>query len=301
MMNIIINSHRDLHEKLKCDTRFQNEVVLNRIKNYLAYYLTYYKLVNALPEEENYGDFTLHVTLSANGKTFTEQNPNELLIAVSCLEEYDGFDLEVRYYGRTGDISCDFGEAEIDFPDVLHNYDGMLEYLQTIEDPDFEYVMAASCAVDGGAKMYWINNSNTPGEDVVNPYIADATDDLFLEETGTYRFLVSFDIEKNHRQYENLKEIILKYADPDVDDLEFSKEVWEDGACVGFINLLCNCTNTGCYAQMLEEINHELRSVEGDIDFDIEGAMYSVDDFAYAYLSTDEDNEVSLVVLQKAS
>ena len=217
MMNIIINSHRDLHEKLKCDTRFQNEVVLNRIKNYLAYYLTYYKLVNALPEEENYGDFTLHVTLSANGKTFTEQNPNELLIAVSRLEEYDGFDLEVRYYGRTGDISCDFGEAEIDFPDVLHNYDGMLECLQTIED------------------------------------------------------------------------------------LEFSKEVWEDGACVGFINLLCNCTNTGCYAQMLEEINHELRSVEGDIDFDIEGAMYSVDDFAYAYLSTDEDNEVSLVVLQKAS
>ena len=61
MMHIIINSHRDLHEKLKCDTRFQNEVVLNRIKNYLAYYLTYYKLVNALPEEENYGDFTLHV------------------------------------------------------------------------------------------------------------------------------------------------------------------------------------------------------------------------------------------------
>ena len=301
MMNIIINSHRDLHEKLKCDTRFQNEVVLNRIKNYLAYYLTYYKLVNALPEEENYGDFTLHVTLSANGKTFTEQNPNELLIAVSCLEEYDGFDLEVRYYGRTGDIYCDFGEAEIDFPDVLHNYNGMLEYLQTIEDPDFEYVMAASCAVDGGAKMYWINNSSTPGEDVVNPYIADATDDLFLEETGTYRFLVSFDIEKNHRQYENLKEIILKYADPDVDDLEFSKEVWEDGKCVGFINLLCNCTNTGCYAQMLEEINHELRSVEGDIDFDIKGALYSVDDFAYAYLSTDEDNEVSLVVLQKAS
>ena len=86
MMHIIINSHRDLHEKLKCDTRFQNEVVLSRIKNYLAYYLTYYKLVNALPEEENYGDFTLHVTLSANGKTFTEQNPNELLIAVSCLE-----------------------------------------------------------------------------------------------------------------------------------------------------------------------------------------------------------------------
>lgn len=300
MTNIIINSGRDLHEKLKCDTRFQNEIVLNRIKNYLAYYITYYKLVNALPEEENYGGFTLRVILSANGKTFTEQNPNELLKAVARLEEYDGFDLEVRYYGRTGDIYCDFGEAEIDFPDVLHNYDGMLEYLQTIEDPDFEYVMTASCDVDGGAEMYWINNSSSPGEGVVNPYIADATNDLILEETGTYRFLISFDIEKNHRQYENLKEIILKYADPD-DDLEFSKEVWEDGKCVGFINLLYNCYNTGCYAQMLEEINNELRSVEGDIDFDIEGAMYSVDDLAYAYLTTDEDNEVSLVVLKEAS
>lgn len=301
MMNIIINSSRNLHEKLKCDTRFQNEVVLNRIKNYLAYYITYYKLVNALPEEENYGDFTLHVTLSANGKNFTEQNPNELLKAVARLEEYDGFDLEVRYFGRTGDIYCDFGEAEIDFPNILNNYDGMLEYLQTIENPDFEYVMTASSDVDGGAEMYWINNSSSPGEGVVNPYIADATNDLILEETGTYRFLISFDIEKNHRQYENLKEIILKYADSDVDDLEFSKEVWEDGECVGFINLLCNCTNTGCYAQMLEEINNELRSVKGDIDFDIEGAMYSVDDLAYAYLTTDEDNEVSLVVLHEAS
>ena len=296
MMNIIINSHRDLHEKLKCDTRFQNEVVLNRIKNYLAYYITYYKLVNALPKEENYGDFTLHVTLSANGKTFTEQNPNELLKAVSRLEKYDGFELEARYYGRTGDIYCDFGKVEIDFPDVLNNYHGMLEYLQTIEDPDFEYVMTASSDVDGGAEMYWINNSYTPGEGIVTPYIADATDDLDLEETGTYRFLISFDIEKNHRQYENIKEIILKYADPD-DDLEFSKEVWEDGKCVGFINLLYNCYNTGCYAQMLEEINNELRSVEGEIEFDIEGALYDVDDFKYAYLSVDENNMVSLVVL----
>ena len=83
---------------------------------------------------------------------------------------------------------------------------------------------------------------------------------------------------KRIKNYENIKEIILKYADPD-DDLEFSKEVWEDGKCVGFINLLYNCYNTGCYAQMLEEINNELRSVEGEIEFDIEGALYDVDDF----------------------
>lgn len=296
MTNIIINSSRNLHEKLKCEAHFRNEVVLNRIKNYLAYYITYYKLVNVLPEEENYGDFTLRIVLSANGKTFTEQKPDELLKAISRLEQYNGFELEVRYYGRTGDIYCDFGEAEIDFPDVLNNYDGMLEYLRAIEDPDFEYVMAASCDVDGGAEMYWIDNSSTPGEGVVNPYIADATDDLNLEETGAYHLLLSFDIDKNRRQYENIKEIILGYADED-DDLEFSKEVWEDGKCVGFINLLNNCYNTGCYAQMLEEINNELRSVEGEIEFDIEGAMYDVDDFKYAYLSVDENNMISLVVL----
>ncbi len=296
MTNIIINSSRNLHEKLKCEAHFRNEVVLNRIKNYLAYYITYYKLVNVLPEEENYGDFTLRIVLSANGKTFTEQKPDELLKAISRLEQYNGFELEVRYYGRTGDIYCDFGEAEIDFPDVLNNYDGMLEYLRAIEDPDFEYVMAASCDVEGGAEMYWIDNSSTPGEGVVNPYIADATDDLNLEETGAYHLLLSFDIDKNRRQYENIKEIILGYADED-DDLEFSKEVWEDGKCVGFINLLNNCYNTGCYAQMLEEINNELRSVEGEIEFDIEGAMYDVDDFKYAYLSVDENNMISLVVL----
>ena len=212
MTHIIINSGRNLHEKLKCDTLFQHELVLKRIKNYLAYYITYFKLVNALPEEENYGDFTLRIVLFANGKTFTEQNPDELLKAISCLGQYDGFELEVRYYGRTGDIYCDFGEAEIDFPDVLNNYNGMLEYLQEIENPDFDYVMAASSDVDGGAEMYWIDNSNNPGEGIINPHIADPTDDLDLEETGTYRFLISFDIEKNHRQYENIKEIILKYA-----------------------------------------------------------------------------------------
>ena len=43
MTHIIINSGRNLHEKLKCDTLFQHELVLKRIKNYLAYYITYFK------------------------------------------------------------------------------------------------------------------------------------------------------------------------------------------------------------------------------------------------------------------
>ena len=294
-MNIIINSSRDLHEKLTCHSYFQNECALKRIQNYLAYYITYYKLINALPEEENYGSFELRITLSADGKTITEKNLDELLKAVADLGEYDGFELEVRYNGRTGDVYCDFGAVEIDFPDVLNNYDGMLEYLQEIEDPDFEYVMAASCDVDGSARMYWIDDSSNSGESIINSYIADPTDDLDLCETGSYYLAIGFDTKKNRRQYENIKNIIIEYAESD--ELEFTREMWEDGEWIGFMNLLYSCYNTGCYAQMLQRINEEIKSIEGEVDIDFEGAMYDVDDFKYAYLSVDEDNMISLVVL----
>ena len=296
-MCIIINSHRDLHEKLICNTRFSNEDVLKRIQNYLTYYITYYRLVNALPEEEGYGSFELHIKLSANRKTITEHDLGELLKEVSRLGEFDGFELEVRYQGRTGEIYCDFGDVEIDFPDVLNNYDGMLEYLRTIEDPDFEYVMADSCDVDGGASMYWIDKAKTPDEGIVSLHIADMTDDLCACETGTYHLLIQFDFEKNRRQCESIKAIITEYAETE-EELEISREMWEEGECIGLINLLSKCCDTGNYVQMLERINEELRSVEGDIEINIEGALYDVDDFVYAYLIADEDNQISLVVLK---
>lgn len=297
-MRIIINLHRDLHEKLICRTRFSNDDVLKRIQNYLTYYITYYRLINALPEEEDYDSFELHIKISANGKTITEHNLDELLKAVSCLGEYDGFELEVRYQGRTGEIYCDFGDIEMDFPDVLNNYDGMLEYLRTIEDPDFEYVMADSCDVDGGASMYWIDKAKTPDEGIVRMHIADTSDDLCVCETGEYNLFIKFDFEKNRRQCENIKAIITEYADTE-DELEISREMWEEDEWIGFINLLSKCCDTGCYVQMLERINEELRSVEGDIEIESNGALYDVDDFVYAYLTTDEDNQIFLVVLKE--
>lgn len=296
-MYFIINSHRDLHEKLICRTRFSNEDVLKKIQCYLNYYITYYRLINALPEEEDYDSFELHIKLSANGKNITEHNLDEMLKAVSCLGEFDGFELEVRYQGRTGDVYCDFGEVEIEFPDVLNNYDGMHEYLRKIEDPDFEYVMSASSDVDGGASMYWIDKAITPDDGIVRLYIADTTDDLCVCETGEYYLLIQFDFEKNRRQCENIKAIITEYADTE-EELEISREMWEEGKCIGFVNLLSKCCDTGCYVQMLERINEELRSVEGDIEIEIEGALYDVDDFVYAYLIADEDNQISLVVLK---
>lgn len=295
MMNIIINSSRDLHEKLTCHSYFQNECALMRIQNYLAYYITYYKLINALPEEENYGSFELRITLSAEGKTITEQNLDDLLKAITDLGEYDGFELEVRYNGRTGDVYCDFGEVEMDFPDVLNNYDGMLEYLQEIVDPDFEYVMAASCDVDGSARMYWIDDSSNSGESIINRYIADSNDDWDMGETGEFYLLMHFDFEKNRRQYERIMDIVVEY-DSIEEEIEFTREIWEEGEQVGFCNIAAGWHNIGELARMLEKINNELKSVEGDVEFSIEGALYDVDDFKYAYLSVDEDNEISLVV-----
>lgn len=296
MMNIIINSSRDLHEKLTCHSYFQNECALMRIQNYLAYYITYYKLINALPEEENYGSFELRITLSAEGKTITEQNLDDLLKAIADLGEYDGFELEVRYNGRTGDVYCDFGAVEMDFPDVLNNYDGMLEYLQEIVEPDFEYVMAASCDVDGSARMYWIDDSSNSGESIINRYIADSNDDWDMGETGEFYLLMHFDFEKNHRQYERIMDIVVEY-DSIEEEIEFTREIWEEGEQVGFCNIAAGWHNIGELARMLEKINNELKSVEGDVEFSIEGALYDVDDFKYAYLSVDENNMVSLVVL----
>ena len=268
MMNIIINSSRDLHEKLTCHSYFQNECALMRIQNYLAYYITYYKLINALPEEENYGSFELRITLSAEGKTITEQNLDDLLKAIADLGEYDGFELEVRYNGRTGDVYCDFGAVEMDFPDVLNNYDGMLEYLQEIVDPDFEYVMAASCDVDGSARMYWIDDSSNSGESIINRYIADSNDDWDMGETGEFYLLMHFDFEKNRRQYERIMDIVVEY-DSIEEEIEFTREIWEEGEQVGFCNIAAGWHNIGELARMLEKINNELKSVEGDVEFSI--------------------------------
>lgn len=35
------------------------------------------------------------------------------------------------------------------------------------------------------------------------------------------------------------------------------------------------------------------------MEIEIEGALYDVDDFVYAYLISDEDNQISLVVLKE--
>ena len=54
MNNIYLCS--DLHEKLRCDSPFQHDMALKRIQNYLVYYITYYKLIGAIIQEENHGN-----------------------------------------------------------------------------------------------------------------------------------------------------------------------------------------------------------------------------------------------------
>lgn len=290
-----INLSRDLHEKLRCDSPFQHKRALKRIQNYLAYYITYYKLIGAISKEENHGDFTLYITLSANDKTFTENNADELLKAIARLGEFDGFDLEVRYYGRIGDIECRFIDVEIDYPDVISNDEGMLKYLIEIESPKFEYVVTASCNRDCGVPMYWINDSSKPGVHIVNPYVADITDDYDMVDTGEFYLLIQFDFEKNRIQYENIKDIIVEYDSID-EDLKYSREIWKKGKYVGFRNLVDGWHNVGKFVQMLKKINKELKSVEGNISSIREGALYSVDELKYAYIDVDEEHQFSLVV-----
>ena len=290
-----INLSRDLHEKLRCDSPFQHNRTLKRIQNYLVYYITYYKLNGAISQEENHGNFTLHITLSANGKTLTENNADELLKAIASLGKFDGFDLEVRYYGRIGDVECRFNDMEIDYPDVISNDEGMLKYLKEIENPKFEYVVTASCNRDGGVPMYCINDSSKPGVHIVNPYIGDTTDDCEMVDTGEFYLLIQFDFEKNSIQYENIKDIIVEY-DSIEEELKYSREIWEKGNYVGFRNLAGGRHNVGKFVRMLEKINKELKSVEGDISSMREGALYSVDELKYAYISVDEEHQFSLVV-----
>ena len=75
-----------------------------------------------------------------------------------------------------------------------------------------------------------------------------------------------------------------------------SREIWEKGKYVGFRNLAGGRHNVGKFVRMLEKINKELKSVEGDISSMREGALYSVDELKYAYISVDEEHQFSLVV-----
>lgn len=143
--------------------------------------------------------------------------------------------------------------------------------------------------------MYWINDSSKPGVHIINPYIGDTTDDCEMVDTGELYLLIQFDFEKNCIQYENIKDIIVEY-DSIEEELKYSREIWEKGKYVGFRNLAGGRHNVGKFVRMLEKINKELKSVEGDISSMREGALYSVDELKYAYISVDEEHQFSLVV-----
>lgn len=91
-------------------------------------------------------------------------------------------------------------------------------------------------------------------------------------------------------------DIIVEY-DSIEEELKYSREIWEKGNYVGFRNLAGGRHNVGKFVRMLEKINKELKSVKGDISSMREGALYSVDELKYAYLSVDDEHQFSLVVL----
>ena len=85
-----------------------------------------------------------------------------------------------------------------------------------------------------------------------------------MVDTGELYLLIQFDFEKNCIQYENIKDIIVEY-DRIEEELKYSREIWEKGKYVGFRNLAGGRHNVGKFVRMLEKINKELKSVEGDI------------------------------------
>ena len=87
-------------------------------------------------------------------------------------------------------------------------------------------------------------------------------------------------------------DIIVEY-DSIEEELKYSREIWEKGNYVGFRNLAGGRHNVGKFVRMLEKINKELKSVEGDISSMREGALYSVDELKYASVTVRAINLIS--------
>ena len=169
-MLFLFNSMRDLHEHLTYFSKPEDKSAISKIQLYLNYYLTYFKMANALDENKNEPVFTLKINLNINGVTYTESSEG-IIDALAQLADADGFDLDVRYYGKKGDISKEMGESSLRYLDVVDNHYGMSEYLKNSSDRNLEYKMMAYYGDSDAFASRYIN--------------ADGYIDNYLEECGT--------------------------------------------------------------------------------------------------------------------
>ncbi len=278
-MTCLFNSMRDLHEHLTYFSKPEDKNAISKIQLYLNYYLTYCKLVNALDKTESDLQFILKINLDMNGMTYTE-NSEGIVDAINQLSEADGFELDVRYFGRNGDISAELGEGTLLYLDVVDNYYGMFEYLENSSDRNLGYKMMA----------YYEDH-----DEFAFKYIdAEGCIDNCLDECGTvtetgkgydlcptnnFSILASFDFEKYSSQAESLKKLISEYI-TDKEVLDSLKELWDEGEYIGFADLSEGCLSLDNLIDFIDDINGVLSEIDDEsLSINIEGVLYNLEKF----------------------
>ena len=278
-MLFLSNSMRDLHEHLTYFSKPEDKSAINKIQLYLNYYLTYFKLANALDENKSDPVFTLKINLKINGVTYTESSEG-IIDALAQLADADGFDLDVRYSGKKGDISKEMGECSLLYLDVVDNYYGMSEYLKNSSDRNLEYKM-----------MAYYGDSDTFASRYIN---ADGYIDNYLEECGTVTesgngyylcptnnlsILANFDFDKYSVESENMKKVISDYV-TDEQDSDLLKELWDEGEYIGITDLSDSMLNLNDFIEFTDTLNEVLSGIDDEtLNIRTDGVLYDLEKF----------------------
>ena len=294
-MTCLFNSMRDLHEHLTYFSKPEDKDAISKIQLYLNYFLNYSKLVNALNtlNEQQDDVISLSIDLKLNDMTYTE-NTEGIADAINQLAEADGFELEVRYSGRNGDLSAKLGEGTLLYPDVVDNYYGMYEYLENSTDRNLGYKMMA----------YYEDH-----DEFAFKYIdAEGCIDNCLDECGTvtetgkgydlcptnnFSILASFDFEKYSSQAESLKKLISEYI-TDKEVLDSLKELWDEGEYIGFADLSDVCLSLDNLIEFIDNFNDVLSEIDDeDLNVETEGTLYDLEKFiAVKPFYDEEENKI---------
>ena len=288
----LFNSMRDLHEHLTYFSKAEDNNAIGKIQLYLNYYLTYTKLVNALEQSEESPVFTLKIKLDVNGKTYTESS-EDIVDAISQLDEAEGFDLDVRYYGKNGDISEKLGEGTLLYPDIVDNHYGMSEYLENLSDRNFGYRMMAYYDEQDAFVSKYIDENGC-----VNDYleergtVTEKGDGYSFCLTNNFSILAEFDSEKYSEQAESLKSVISEYV-TDEENLNLLKELWNEGE-IGIADLSEGCLNLEDFIEFTEAFNGVLSEIDNeDVKLRVNGTGYDIENFiAVKPFYDEEENKI---------
>lgn len=270
----LFTSMRDLHEHLAYVSKPEDKNAISKIQLYLNYYLTYCKLVNALDNAKSAPVFTLKINLKINDVTYTEKS-ERLVDAISQLAEADGFELDVRYFGRTGDISSKISDGTLIYLDVADNSYGMFEYLEKSSDRNLVYKMMA----------YYENQDEFISKYIdINGCINDYHEEIgtVIETGNSYELcltnnlsvLASFDFEQYPAQADSIKKLVSKCFSDDFNEL------WDEGEYVGFADLSEGLLKLEDLVDFADDFNEVVSEIDDEtLNIIAEGVLYDLDKF----------------------